>query len=94
MAARARERLTHFERLLLEAEDYLVDAMPDEPIGVVRVVVVQGNGRPTELVVSCGWLGRYVCRITVKEVHDVSPVDRRIRVHRSALSAVRQLRRD
>jgi hypothetical protein len=82
-----------FERLLLQSEGYLVDAMPAEPIGVLDEVVVDRDGRPTELVVACGWFGRRRCSVGVDEVHDIEPENRRVRVRRSAASIAAELHR-
>ena len=82
-----------FELLLLQSEGYLVDAMPAEPIGVLDEVVVDRDGRPTELVVACGWFGRRRCSVGVDEVHDIEPENRRVRVRRSAASIAAELHR-
>ena len=71
----------------------LVDAMPAEPIGVLDEVVVDRDGRPTELVVACGWFGRRRCSVGVDEVHDIEPENRRVRVRRSAASIAAELHR-
>jgi hypothetical protein len=77
--------------LLLEVEGYLVDAMPDEPVGVVDEVIVDDDGRPVALVVACGWFGRRDCRIDVEDIHDICPESRRLRVRRTARSIAAEL---
>jgi hypothetical protein len=75
--------------LLADSHGYLVDAMPDEPVGIVDDVVLDAEGTPVALLVSCGRFGRQQCSIPVADVHDVRPRDRRLRVRHkpSPLSA-------
>jgi hypothetical protein len=80
-------------RLLADSHGYLVDAMPDEPVGIVDDVVLDAEGTPVALIVSCGRFGRQQCSIPVADVHDVRPRERRLRVRRAPAGAATSLGR-
>ena len=79
--------------LLADSHGYLVDAMPDEPVGIVDDVVLESDGTPIALVVSCGLFGRRQELIPVGAVHDVRPRERRLRLWRAPAGAAPDLRR-
>jgi hypothetical protein len=72
------------EALLLQSHGFLVDAIPDEPVGVVDDVLVDENGRPRALVVSSGWFGRRRLVVPAEDVAEICPRDRRLRLRRAA----------
>jgi hypothetical protein len=72
------------EARLLQSHGYLVDAIPDEAVGVVEDVLVDEHGHPSALVVSAGWFGRRRLTVPVDEIDEICPGDRRLRVRRSA----------
>jgi hypothetical protein len=71
------------EELLRHSHGFLVDA-PDEEVGVVDDVVVDAQGHPTALLVSCGWFGRRREAVPVADVDEIYPRLRRIQVRRQA----------
>jgi hypothetical protein len=79
--------------LLADSHGYLVDAMPDEPVGIVDDVVLGAGGTPVALVVSCGRFGRRQELIPVDAVHDVRPRERRLRLWRTPAGAAPDLGR-
>jgi hypothetical protein len=91
-----RDRLVHIdpEALLLQSHGFLVDAIPDEPVGVVEDVLVDEDGHPRALVVSSGWFGRRRLIVPVSDVVEIYPGDRRLRLQRAATSLDAELGRD
>ena len=72
------------EALLLQCHGFLVDAIPDDPVGVVEDVLVDEQGHPTALVVSAGWFGRRRLTVPVADIDEICSGDRRLRVRRSS----------
>jgi hypothetical protein len=81
------------ETLLLQSHGFLVDAIPDEAVGVVDDVIVDEDGHPSALVVSAGWFGRRRLTVPVAEVDEICPGDRRLRIRRSAAALASELDR-
>jgi hypothetical protein len=81
------------EALLLQSHGFLVDAVPDETVGVVEDVIADEHGHPAALVVSAGWFGRRRLTVPVAEVDEICPGSRRIRVRRSAAALASELDR-
>jgi hypothetical protein len=79
------------EGLLRQSHGFLVDALGDEPVGVVDDVVVDDDGLPVALVVSHGWFGRQRRTISVEDVAEILPRDRRLRLRRTAASLLADL---
>jgi hypothetical protein len=79
------------EGLLRQSHGFLVDALGDEPAGVVDEVVVDDDGVPVALVVLQGWFGRQRRTISVDDVAEILPRDRRLRLRRTAASLVADL---
>ena len=82
------------EALLLQSHGFLVDAIPDEPIGVVDDVLVDEQGRAQALVVRSGWFGRRRFTVSVDDVAEISPGSRRLRLRLSAASRASKPSRD
>lgn len=74
------------ELLLLESHGFLVDALHDEPVGVVDEVVVDQEGRPEALVVAAGWFGRRRFIVPVEDVDEIDPRGRRVRLRRRGVA--------
>jgi hypothetical protein len=78
---------TDADGVLLRSHGFLVDAVEDEEVGVVEDVVVDAEGHPTALVVSCGWFGRRRETVSVDDVAVIYPRLRRMRVRRRSARA-------
>src|SRR5687768_11166893 len=94
--ALAPDRLVHIdpEALLLQSHGFLVDAVPDEPVGVVDDVLLDEHGHPHALVVSSGWFARRTLIVPVDDVDEIYPRSRRLRLRRSATALHPELGRD
>ena len=82
------------EGLLLKSHGFLVDEIPDHPVGVVDDVLVDEHGHPEALVVASGWFGRRRLRVPIVDVAEICAGDRRLRLRRSATSRAAELSRD
>jgi hypothetical protein len=72
------------DALLLQSHGFLVDAIPDERVGVVDDVLVDEDGHARALVVASGWFGRRRLVVPVEDVAEICPRERRLRLRRAA----------
>ncbi len=68
------------EAVLASSHGFLVDAVPDQHVGVVDDVLLDGEGLPHALVVACGWFGRRRVTVPVADVEAIWPRERRLRL--------------
>lgn len=67
------------EQILQECEDFLVDAIDNQPVGIVDAVETdEETGFVSALRVAAGWLGRRPFRVAAEAIELIVPADERI----------------
>lgn len=79
---------TEIERVLREAEGFLVDAEDATEVGIVDDVVLDDAGRVVRIDVFGGWFGRRRFTFEVGDVLRVSPAGRRVIVSTAAVRRI------